>query len=79
MRHVVCILFTPNEQLGGGGGGGALPDILFLFSFPCSADSEPDWPPCNKVVFQVGAANTLSVRNNNNHHEIYIIYYCDIL
>ena len=48
MRHVVFILFYPNEQRAGGGGG-VLPD----FSFPCSADHEWDWPPC-KVVFRVG-------------------------
>ena len=30
-----------------------LPDFLFCFSFPCSADHERDWPPC-KVVFRVG-------------------------
>ena len=29
-----------------------LPDF-FLFSFPCSADHERDWPPC-KVVLRVG-------------------------
>ena len=27
-----------------------LPDFLFLFSFPYSADHKRDWPPC-KVVF----------------------------
>ena len=32
------------------GGGEALPDFFFLFFFPCSADHERDWPPCN-VVF----------------------------
>ena len=32
------------------GGGGMLPDFFLLFSFPCSADHERDWPPC-KVVF----------------------------
>ena len=32
-----------------------LPDrLLLLFSFPCSADHERYWPPCNKVVFRVG-------------------------
>ena len=44
--------------------GGALPDFFFiLFSFPCSADHERDWPPC-KVVFFGLATNTLNVRNN---------------
>ena len=28
-----------------GGGGGVLPDFLFLFSFPCSADHEQDCQP----------------------------------
>ena len=36
-----------------------------MFSFPCSADHERDWPPC-KVVFFGLATNTLNVRNNNN-------------
>ena len=36
-----------------GGGGGTLPDFFLLFSFPCSADYERDWPPC-KIVFRVG-------------------------
>ena len=34
-----------------------------MFSFPCSADQERDWPPC-KVVFFGLATNTLCVRNN---------------
>ena len=38
MRHVIFILFSPNEQRRGGGGGG-LPDFLFLFAFPYSADT----------------------------------------
>ena len=28
------------------GGGAALPDALFLFFFPYSADQEWDWPSC---------------------------------
>ena len=51
---------------GGGGGGRRYAAILFhLFSFPCSADHERDWPPC-KVVFRVGNqyAEWLNVRNN---------------
>ena len=39
MRHVIFILFYPNEQRGGWGGG-ATRLSLFLFSFPCSADHE---------------------------------------
>ena len=27
-----------------------LPDFLFLFPFPCSADHERDWPPCKESV-----------------------------
>ena len=34
----------------GGGGGGYAARLFLLFSFPCSADHERDWPPC-KVVF----------------------------
>ena len=36
-----------------GGEGGGYAARLILFSFPCSADHERDWPPC-KVVFRVG-------------------------
>ena len=41
-----------------GGGGGA---AIF---FPCSADHERDWPPCNKVVFRDGNQYAFNVRNN---------------
>ena len=41
-----------------------LPDVFLLFSFPCSADHERDWPPCKVVLFGL-ATNTLNVRNNN--------------
>ena len=38
--------------------GGALPDFVFLFSFPCSADHEQEWPPCNATYFfRVGGTN----------------------
>ena len=30
----------------GGGGGGYAARLFLLFSFPCSADHERDWPPC---------------------------------
>ena len=36
-----------------GGGGGYAARLFLLFSFPCSADHERDWPPC-KAVFRVG-------------------------
>ena len=50
MRHVIFILFSPNEQRGG-----ALPDFLVVFFFPRSADHERDWPPCKVVlIFRVG-------------------------
>ena len=51
--------------MGVGGGGGICCQTFILFSFPCSADQERDWPPC-KVVFSGLATNTLNVRNNNN-------------
>ena len=41
--------------------------LFLLFSFPCSADHERDWPPC-KVVFFGLATNTLNVSNNNNNN-----------
>ena len=51
----------------GDGGGGYAARLFLLFSFPCSADHERDWPPC-KVVFFGLATNTLNVRNNNNNN-----------
>ena len=56
-ERVVCV------SGGGGGGGGYAARLFLLFSFPCSADHERDWPPC-KVVFFGLATNTLNVRNN---------------
>ena len=47
-------------------GGGMLPDFFLLFSFPCSADHERDWPPCKVVFFGLGT-NTLNVINSNNN------------
>ena len=47
-----------------------LADFFLLFSFPCSADPEQDWPPC-KVVFFGLATNTLNVRNNNKQQQQY--------
>ena len=45
-----------------------LPDFFLLFSFPCSADHERDWPPCKVPGSFFGlATNTLNVRNNNNN------------
>ena len=55
--------------MGGWGGGGYAAKLFLLFSFPCSADHERDWPPC-KVVFYGLATNTLNVRNNNNNNNI---------
>ena len=52
--------------MGGGGRGGAA-RLSRVFSFPCSADHERDWPPC-KVVFGL-ASNTLNVKNNNNNNK----------
>ena len=53
-----------------GGGGGYAARLFLLFSFPCSADHERDWPPC-KVVFFGLATNTLNVRNDkkSTHEE----------
>ena len=49
-KKIVIAYFLRTSSLGGGG---MLPDFLFLFSFPCSADHERDWPPC-KVSFFSG-------------------------
>ena len=48
MRRVITFI-SPNEQYGGRGGRYAA-RLFILFSSPCSADHERDWPPC-KVVF----------------------------
>ena len=42
MRHVIFIYFLRTSSVGWRGA--ARLDILF--SFPCSADHERDWPPC---------------------------------
>ena len=70
MRHVILFYFLRTSSVGGGEG--ALPDILVVFSFLCSADPERDWPPC-KVVFGL-ATNTLNVRNNNNKNHNLVIH-----
>ena len=57
MRRVIFMFFSPNEQRTvGGSRGDALPNVFFFFFFfyPYSADHERGWPPCKKVVFQVG-------------------------
>ena len=43
-----------------GGGGGYAARLFLLFSFPCSADHERDWPACKAVFFGL-ATNTLNV------------------
>ena len=52
MRRVILFIFSERAVWGVGGGGYAA-RLFILFSFPCSADHERDWPPC-KVVFRVG-------------------------
>ena len=44
------LIFLRTSSVGGWGGGGYAARRFFLFSFPCSADHERDWPPC-KVIF----------------------------
>ena len=66
MRRVIFyLIFSPNEQCGGMRGEFAA-RLVILFSFPCSADHEREWPPC-KVVFFGLTTNTLNVRNNSQH------------
>ena len=60
--------------MGGGGWGGYASRLFLLFSFPCSADHEQDWPPC-KVVFFWLATNTLNVRNSSNNNNNNNCYY----
>ena len=52
-----------------GSGGGYAARLFLLFSFPCPADHERDWPPCKVVLFGL-ATNTLNVRNINNNNNI---------
>ena len=52
----------------GGGGGGYAARLFLLFSFPCSADHERDWPPCKVVFSGWQPIRTLNVRNNNNNN-----------
>ena len=41
--------------------------LFILFSFPCSADHERDWPPCYKLSSFFGLAiNTLNVGTDND-------------
>ena len=57
----------------GGGGGGYAARLFFLFSFPCSADHERDWPPCcclQKSSFFGLATNTLNMRNNKQQQQL---------
>ena len=64
---IYLFIFSERAARSEGGGGGALPD--FFFFFPCSADHERDWPPCEVVFFGL-ATNALNVRNNNNNNKI---------
>ena len=71
MRHVIFILFSPNEQLGRGGGD-ALPDFFFV-SFPYSTDHERDWPPYKvpeQAVFFGLAATFYAEYENNNAQKV---------
>ena len=53
-----------------------LPDFFLLFSFPCSADHERDWPPCKVPGSFFGlATSTLNVRNNNNNCHEEVLYF----
>ena len=56
--------FSPNEQRAEGAGGGVRCQTFSSSFFPCSADHERDWPPCEVVFFGL-ATNALNVRNNN--------------
>ena len=66
MRRVILFIFSEQAVWRVGGGGGYAARFFFLFSFPCSADHERDWPPC-KVVFSGWATSTLNVKNNKNN------------
>ena len=67
MRHVICILFSPNEQRGGEGG--ALPDFLFCSLFPVQQTTSGTGHHVKYLVVIFGlTTNTLRVRNNNNNN-----------
>ena len=48
--HCTSSLIVGLTDRSHGWGGGYAARLFLLFSFPCSADHERDWPPC-KVVF----------------------------
>ena len=61
-----------------GGGGGYAARLDLLFSFPCSADHERDWPPC-KVIFPVGnqyaeCKKQQQQRLLSNHETLFFIF-----
>ena len=64
-RDFLFLFFIFSERAARtGGGGGRCQTVLF---FPCSAEHERDWPPCQVVFFGL-ANNALNVRNNNNNN-----------
>ena len=65
MRRVI-FYFSPNEQCGGWGAGYAA-RLLLLFSFPCSADHERDWPP---YFFRVG--NQFAECEKKQHYYLHV-------
>ena len=66
LRRFRAAFIFSEQAVWGAGGWGYAARLFLLFSFPCSADHERDWPPY-KVVFFGLATNTLNVRNNNNN------------
>ena len=59
-------LFSPNEHRWRGMYAARL---LLLFSFPCSADHEQDWPPCKVVFFRVGNQYAECEKQQQHQHK----------
>ena len=67
MRRVISYFYFSERAARGEGGRGGAARLFFFFFFPCLADHERDWSPCEVVFFGL-ATNALTVRNNNNNN-----------
>ena len=52
--RIIVLYVYDHTALWGVGGGGYAARLFLLFSFPCSADHERDWPPCKVVLTSTG-------------------------
>ena len=56
-----------------GGGGGYAARLFLLFSFPCSADHERDWPPCKVVFSGCNQYAECEKQQQQQHHELGLV------